>query len=86
MPEKDGFQFPISDEVVTFWKRHGGHWMGASVPDRVYHLPRMRLDWGEYYYAVKMPGRDIYPRSAVEAAMGGPTVAEAAETRMMRAG
>lgn len=86
IPYRDGFQFPIADDVVAFWQQHSGLWMGASVPDRIYHLPGMRLDEGEYYYAVTMPGREIYSRAVIELAMGGPTTAQAAAHRMERAG
>jgi hypothetical protein len=66
--------------------------MGASVPDRIYDLPGMRLDDGEFYYAVTLPGRVIYSRpdielrADIELAMGGPTTAQAAAHRMERAG
>jgi len=86
IPRRDGFQYPIAADVVEFWRGHGGLWMGASVCDRIYHLPGMNLDHGEYYYAVKLPGREICGREVIELAMGGPTTAQAAAHRMERAG
>lgn len=90
IPERDGFQFPIDADVEAFWSATmGGMWMGASVPDRIYWLPGMRLDEGEYYYAVKFTDRkerEIYSREVIELAMGGRPPVAAIARRMERAG